>query len=427
MKAKPSSALRWLAAAIAVAALLAACGGDKTYTASDLPYGIDDPANARQFFSDENLDAGDGSIGNTYEFVHERKWDAAGWRALARGLDTATTDADFILEPSRSESKSAALIVSRILRYIPERADLKDLPALLREKDAGDAAQGLAHILTTYAVAFDVDGSIQVKPNVWNPVAEFAGGDLQNVPILQRHAAAPYLRLAMATDDGFAELRTGFNDYRARKLTYFADRVRSGKADDDNPYATAIDAIGSDIAVEEAVLEQIRKDPTRTRAQRNARVNAWIEAGTDVFNRIDEIDPGTSDLRPDGKTLTGVISRDAGFRSSTASEALDKKAPRRQPGDPTLADDAALAEWYLFAMTIDRAGMWRDADALDVVRPSGALIPWDDLRAQPKSGRDAFLHQLNDRDVVEGFGPIEGLYHQLYGPFAKAAAPIGKR
>ena len=416
--------LRWAAAAQAIAAVLAACGGDKTYTASDVPRS--DPADALEFFADQNLDAGDGSIGHTYEYVHERKWDAAGWRSLARALDAATTDGDVILEPTSPQARSAALLVSRVLTYVPQRSDLKDLPALLREKDAGDAAQHLAHILTTYAVAFDVDTSSRVKPNTWNPLADFAGGELQNVPMIERDDAAPYLRLALATDAGFAELRSGFTDYRARKFTSFADRVRSGKADDDNPYATAIDAMGSDIAVEQAALEQIRKDPTRTRAQRQARVNAWIEAGTDVFKRIDEIKPGGSDLRPDGRTLTGVLSRDAGFRSSVASEALDIKAPARQPGAPTLADDAALAEWYLFATTLDRAGVWRDADALDVVRPNGSLITWDDLRAQRKSGRDAFVQQLTDPDSVRGFGPVDSLFRQLGGAFAEAATPLGQ-
>ena len=423
MHSRTGFSLRRLAVGLAIAPLLAACGGDKTYTASDVPRS--EPANALKFFADQDLDAGDGSVGHTFEYVHERTWDAAGWRSLARTLDAATTDGDFILEPTSWQSRSAALIASRVLTYIPQRSDIDDLPALLREKGAGDAAVHLAHIVTTYAVAFDVDADAQVKPRTWNPEADFAGGELQNVPMIERDDAARVLRLALATDAGFAELRTGFNDYRARKFTYFADRVRSGKADDANPYATAIAAMGGDIAVEQAVLEQIRKDPTRTRAQRNARLNAWIEAGTDVFDRVGEIKPGASDLRPDGKTLTGVISRDAGFRSSVASEALDAEAPTRQPGDPALADDAALAEWYLFAVTIDRAGLWKDADALDIVRPGGSLISWDDLRAQPKSGRDAFLRQLTDRGVVTGFGPVESLYRQLGGAFTEAATPLG--
>lgn len=413
--------LRLLAAGAAIV-LLAGCGGDKSYGASDVPSGMDDPAAARQFFGDQNLDAGDGSIGHTYEYVHERRWEAAGWQALAEALDTATTDGDIVFDPSTPGSDDAARTVARILMYVPQRDDFNELPAIMREREAGSAAEHLAHIVTTYAVALDfAPTDSRLKPGLWTPTSDAFGSTLAQVPFVDRDAVAPYLRVALATDKGFAELRAGFNQYRAQMIAAFADRAASSKVD--NGLAGVTSVINDDIQLEYLVLQQIRKDPTRTTAQRNARLSAWITAGAGKLERLESIARGAAQGRPGDKMLTGVISRDIGAHTADTIEAL--RNPQTFPrGAPTLADTAALTEWYLFAATAERGNLWTDPAGLDVVRPGGRLLAWQDLLGMSEEDRDAFVDQLTDRDTVKGFGPVEGIYNSLSGRYTDAATPL---
>ena len=388
--------------------VVAGCGGPEVYSSSDLPRGTDEPGSALAFFDDADLDAGDGSVGNTYHYVHERRWDASGWRELMAALDGATTDPAIVGDPDGSRSSQAALVASRILTYLPARDDADELPELFQEDAAAGAAESLAHIVATYAVALGPSTHVPAgaAPSLWQPTVDALGGEVQQAPLVTEDAFAGSVALAVSTDDGLVELRTGLNHFRAETAASMADLVAAGTVPTDRGLAVALSVVDRDIFTERMVLRALRADTTRTPAERDRRVRQWVAAGTEVFGMIDRIGVDEADFRPDGVTLTGIVSRGIGTDQQSVRAAFDAAAEPPE-GASTTTEVASLQEWYLLAVLLERADLWRQATSLDVVRPGGQLLTWEDLEAAPQDRRDAFVDQLTDPRAARGFGSVE--------------------
>ena len=320
--------MRVAATALLLVTIAAGCGGPEVHSSDGLPRGTDEPESALAFFDDADLDAGDGSVGNTYDYVHDRRWDAGGWRELMGALDAATTDPAIVGDPDGSRSRDAALVVSRVLTYLPQRDDADDLPELFREDAAAGAAESLAHVIATYAVAWGPSTQVppDASPGVWTPTVDALGGEVQQAPLVTEQAFAGSVALAVSTDDGLAELRTGLNHFRAQTAASMADLVAAGTLPADPGLAVALGVVDRDIFVEQMVLQALRADTTRTPAERDRRLRQWVAAGTEVFDLIDRIGVGGAELRPDGVTLTGVVSRPVGTDQQSVRAAFEAAA-----------------------------------------------------------------------------------------------------
>lgn len=388
------------ALAIAIAAPIAWMRlDDNTLSATDIQEMVphSNPHNTSSYFDAYGHVPGDGTTDNTYELVHEASLDDGALATLLTYIDESATNPKFIdykpqyYDPDTRVSGRtdlAADLAARAVHYLGTREDAADLPAHLQEKATKGGATSLAHLLSTYmrGVTRSLGSSNNFGPQIYSIELASGPGAVAPIPSFNSRPLRRVMRMALATDAGLAELRSGINDYSERTLVATADGRRGRAGGETRQLLTW--TLSRHAELESYVLGLIRTDPTRTDRERKVRASVWLSAGSDAFASIRIASPDSYVAAPKGQTLPAAIIRTKGVDTDRLLQALKAK-----PFKGTTADDAGLVlqEEYLAMVMIERAGLWVDAEALDAVRPHGSLLSWDDFSSLDETAREELL------------------------------------
>lgn len=372
-----------------------------------------DPQTALEFFSDTS--APEGVDSRALYYIRERTWDADGYQAISGVLDAATTHPDLIGDPTSDTAHDAAVLASRTVEYLSQRENINDLPEIIT-RTGGDASEHFAHILSTYMVgvdqtlSFGTDGDIDTGAE--NIYSDAFNATLANVPRFDEDGLQKFSLLAMASDDGFAQLRVGLNEYRATKMGVLADAV----AEHDNAANRDAlrDGIYADADLEGFFIRQLGDDKIAEGAEKDARINAWVDGASSIVDLVPI--PGASrlgqGLANEVVNLTVDTARGQGADAIKAALATNEAQAVKDSNE--LADETLRQQEFLVAALLDERGLSANPDGMtDVVRPDGNLLSWEEFeKAQDRQME--ILSQLysNDLGVGEYFNRNE--YEQTY-------------
>lgn len=249
-----------------------------------------DPQLALGFFSDNDDpdNPGEGINSRAYYYLHERNWDQDQYDAVTGAIDAATTDPDLIGDPQSDNAQDASLLVSKFVDYVSTRDNIDDISERINWP-GNDASENIAHMLTTYMggvdYALDPGSSSDVDPGVFTLTSDADRGTIPNMPLFDRDSLSKISLLAMTSDDGFAQMREGLNEYRADKLGSVSDQL-AADPDADTLQNGLTRALGADARMEGFFVRTIQDDNISTADAADARTKAWVDFGSDVVDLL---------------------------------------------------------------------------------------------------------------------------------------------
>lgn len=364
-----------------------------------------DPELALDFFSDDSHPEDIHS--RAYYYIHDRNWNQDAYASITGVLDAATTDPDLISDPESTSAQQAALLASRTVDYLSERDNFDAILDRFQYAHNG-APESIAHILTTYMAGVDnallpnADGD--VDPDVFTLSSDAHNADMPNVPVFDRGSLEKLSLFAMASDDGFAELRNGLNDYRADKLGSLSDQVAG--SGDDNYQARLTTGLQADARLEGFFVHTIGEDKIHDGEEADQRTQAWIDFGSDVFDLLPV--PGLDSMAEGaGKDIvSAVVDRGKGDGKEAITDWLvhaedDARADATEAAESTLQQQS-----YLVATLLAERGLAGDPD-IDV--PT-----WDEYQAMSDGDQATTLSNLmSGKDGVGDHFSIDD-YQQAY-------------
>ncbi len=310
-----------------------------------------DPELALEFFSDDSHP--EDIHTRSYYYIHDRNWDQDAYESITGVLDVATTDPDLISDPESTSARQASLLASRTVDYLSERDNFDSILERFEYVDNG-APESIAHIMSTYMAGVDnaltpgADGD--VDPGLFTMSSDAHNADMPNVPLFDRGSLEKLSLFAMASDDGFAELRNGLNDYRADKLSSLADQV-AGSGDDDFQ-ARLTTGLQADARLEGFFVHTIGEDKIHDGEEADKRTQGWIDFGSDVFDLIPV--PGL-DSMAEGATkdiISAAVDRGKGDGKDAITDWLihaedDARANSTEAAETTLRQQSYLVATLL--------------------------------------------------------------------------------
>jgi hypothetical protein len=249
-----------------------------------------DPRTSLEFFSDNDDpdQPGEGINSRAYYYLHERSWDQDQYDAITGAIDSATTDPDLVGDPTSADAQDAARLVSKFVDYVSTRDNIDDISERINWP-GNDASANIAHMLTTYMGGVDYaltpGSSSDVDPGVFTLTSDADRGEIPNMPLFDRDSLSKISLLALTSDDGFAQMREGLNEYRADKLGSIADQLAA------NPDAGTLQngmtqALGADARMEGFFVRALQDDHIATADAADARTKGWIDFGSDVVDLL---------------------------------------------------------------------------------------------------------------------------------------------
>ena len=361
-----------------------------------------DPEAALDFFSDgshtEEIPA------RSYYYIHDRNWNGDGYNAISDVLDVATTNGELISDPTSDEATAAAFLASRTVDYLSERDNIDDLAEKLDWPGNG-ASENFAHIMSTYLggvdVALRIGAESDVNPGTMSLYSDVFGGTNSNVPLFDEDSLKKFSLLAMSTDDGFAEVRIGLNEYRAGKVGILADSVAA-----DNSVANIEnlrDGIWQDANLEGFFIKQIGDDEIHEGAEADARIAAWVDGASGIVDLVPV--PGVSKLGEGiaADLITMTVDHAKGSGTDAIKEALANNEDGARRNSEELANDTLNQQSYLLAQLLDDRDLSANPDGMsEQARPNGSMIDWDTYQGLNDAQKGEVLSQLYSNDLGVG-------------------------
>lgn len=364
-----------------------------------------DPEYALEFFSDDSHP--EGIHTRSYYYIHDRNWDQDAYASITGVLDAATTDPDLISNPESTSARQAALLASRTVDYLSERDNFDSILERFEYVDNG-APESIAHILSTYMAGVDnallPNANGDVDPGVFTLSSDAHNADMPNVPLFDRGSLEKLSLFAMASDDGFAELRNGLNDYRADKLSALADQVAGSPDDDFQSRLTT--GLQADARLEGFFVHTIGEDKIHDGEEADKRTQGWIDFGSDVFDLLPV--PGL-DKMAEGTTkdiISAAVDRGKGDGKDAITDWLVHAEDDARANSTEAAESTLQQQSYLVATLLAERNLAGDPN-IDV--PS-----WDEYQAMNDGDQATVLSNLmSGKDGVGDHFSIDD-YQQAY-------------
>ncbi len=183
--------------------------------------------------------------GRAPAYLHDRDWDDTGFDALLAVLVSATTSADLIKDPLSQTGRKATALTASAIGLVAARTDFERL-ARRAAQGANTISLTMARVLATYMA--DVGSTV-------------ADSDTEH-GIFALEPLSRCVRLALASEAGFNEMRMGVADYQIDMIGWDGQ----------------LEAGSTSAQVEDFFVSILQGDPTKTEAERHARVEAWKAA-----------------------------------------------------------------------------------------------------------------------------------------------------
>ena len=236
---------------------------------------------ALQFFQagGENDHGAKGSDRQDY-WIQHRYWSHDNFDGLMSALDAATTGQHNLATPGTA--KQSADLMSHVVDLLARRHGL-DFHGDGENFNAGDVTDAgtkhVAHMLTAYMSS--VDSALEQK----NP-ADIAPGvqvltdprfnGVNNMPIFSASELRNLVDVAVSTEPGFNDMRHGLSLYQNVQLQNSISQ--HGKVDDPTSQA--------DARLEGFFVNAVGDTSIASAADKDARVQSWIDMGKDVVGEI---------------------------------------------------------------------------------------------------------------------------------------------
>jgi len=369
-----------------------------------------DPELALDFFSDNDDPdkPGEGINSRAYYYIHERNWDQDGYQAITGVIDAAATDPANIADPESQDAQNAARLASKFVDYLSTRDNIDSIAEKITWP-GNESSENVAHLLTTYMAGVDhaltpgADGD--VDPGVFQLTSDAQQGVLPNMPLFDRDSLQKVALLGLVSDDGFAQMRTGLNEYRADNLGLIADQL-AADPDASTMQTTLTTALGADARLEGFFVRTLQDDHIGDADAQDARTAAWIDFGSDVIDLVpvpgvDKIVDETAKNIVNAAIDRGKSSGKDAITDWLAHEGKDARADANDAAEATLNQHS-----YVVATLLADRGLAGNPD-LDI--PS-----WDEYSAMSDSERATVRSQLfSTMEGVGGYFNIDD-YNQAY-------------
>lgn len=369
-----------------------------------------DPALALEFFSDDDDPdkPGEGVNSRAYYYLRERGWNQDGYDAVTGAVDAATTDPALTSDPQSQSAANAATLVSKFVDYMSERPNFSDI---VERSDwpGNEASQNVAHMLTTYMAGVDhaltPGANGDVDPGVFQYTSDADRGVIPNMPLFDRDSLQKLSLWGLSTDEGFAQMRDGLNEYRADKLGSITDQL-AADPDSDQLQTGLTTALGADARLEGFMVKTLEDDHIGDADERDAKTKAWIDFGSDVVDLIPV--PGVDKITDDvaKNIVNAAIDRGKGSGQDAITEWLvhegkDARASATDAADATLSQHS-----YIVATMLADRGLATDPN-LDV--PS-----WEEYSAMSDTDQATVRSSLfSQSSGIGGYFNIDD-YAQAY-------------
>ena len=363
-----------------------------------------DPEYALEFFSDDSQE--EGQPDRSYYYIHDRNWDQDGYQGITGVLDAATTDPDLIGDPDSPEARDAAMLASRTVEYFSERENIGELPERMAQWGSfgdNDSSQNLAHIMTTYMPSVDAaldptKTGTDYDPEVFTLTDDARGGlQLTNAPLFDRAALDKFGLLAMASDDGFAEVRAGVTDHRQETLGNAVNRYADDPQGNESMLQNALD---DDARREGYFVRLIGDQDIAEGAAEDARTQAWIDFGSDVVDLVPI--PGVDQVTGmGGDVINAAIDRGKGAGTDAITAALVDAEDGAQADAQEAASSTLDQQSYAVASLLAERGLMEDE--------SVEIPTWSEYQEMGDGERATLWESLNstERGVGRHFSSTE--------------------
>jgi|UPI0003C7FC6D hypothetical protein len=368
-----------------------------------------DPEYALEFFSDDSHE--EGQPHRSYYYIHDRNWDQDGYQGITGALDAATTDPSVIGDPDSPEARDAAMLASRTVEYFSERDNIDELPERMAQWGSfgdNDSSQNLAHIMTTYMPSVDAaldptKTGTDYDPGVFTLTDDARGGlQLVNSPLFDREALDKFGLLAMASDEGFAEVRAGVTDYRQETLGNAVNRYADDPAGNEEMLQNALN---DDARREGYFVRLIGEQDISEGAAEDARTQAWIDFGSEVVDLVPI--PGVDQVTGvGGDIINAAIDRGKGAGTDAITSALVNAEEGARADAQEAAGSTLDQQSYAVASLLAERGLLADQ--------SIEIPTWDEYQDMNDGERATLWESLNstERGVGRHFSSTD--YADVY-------------
>ncbi len=369
-----------------------------------------DPELALDFFSDNDDPdkPGEGINSRAYYYINERNWNQDGYQAITGVIDAAATDPENIADPESQDAQNASRLASKFVDYLSTRDNIDDIAEKI-SWPGNESSENVAHLLTTYMAGVDralapgADGD--VDPGVFELTSDAQRGVLPNTPLFDRDSLEKVSLLGLVSDDGFAQMRTGLNEYRADNLGAIADQL-SADPNADTMQTTLTTALGADARLEGFFVRTLQDDAIGDADAQDARTAAWIDFGSDVIDLVPV--PGVDKIADE--TAKNIVNAAIDRGKSSGKDAITDWLAHEGKDARADANDAAAAtlnqQSYVVATLLADRGLAGNSD-IDV--PT-----WDEYSGMSDSEQATVRSQLfSTMEGVGGYFNIDD-YNQAY-------------
>jgi len=360
------------------------------------------PAVALDFFSGgEDVDG----VSRSEYYIKERNWDQDAYESLTGALDVATTNSDLISDPNSATARQAAQLASETVHYLSGRENYDEIADMITRSPDNGASESLAHIMSTYMVG--VDAALNANqggsndPGVSNVYMDAFNAKVGNAPLFDEDSLQKFSLLAMASDDGFAQVRTGLTEYRAEKLGALADAV--DQHDNHSTRNQLQTGITQDGAMEGFFINTLGDDRIAEGAAKDARIEAWVDGAASVVDLVPV--PGMSKLgegvAADVVNLTIDSAKGSGTDAIKSALATHEDSARSEAND--LATETLRSQTFAVAQLLDDRGLAKNPDGMsEAARPGGSLLSWDEFSDLSDAEQLEVLSEVYSSDIGVG-------------------------
>lgn len=352
-----------------------------------------DPALALEFFSDNDDpdQPGEGVNSRAYYYLRERGWNQDGYDAITGVIDAATTDPGVTADPESPQAQDAARLVSKFVDYMSERPNFNEI--VERSSWPGnEASENVAHMLTTYMAGVDhaltpgADGDVDA--GVFRYTSDADRGVIPNMPLFDRESLEKLTLWGLSSDDGFAQMRDGLNEYRADKLGSIADQL-AADPDSGQVQNGLTTALGADARLEGFMVKTLQDEHIGDAEERDAKTKAWIEFGSDVVDIIPV--PGVDKITEEvaKNVVNGAIDRGKSTGTDAITDWLANEAEGATATANDVADGTLSQHSYIVATMLAERGLAGD--------PNLEVPSWDEYSAMSDSEQATVRSELFSR------------------------------
>ena len=338
-----------------------------------------------QFFTgggEENPHDASGSDRQEY-WIEDRYWSHDKFDGVTAALDSATTDPVNLAE--EGTARQSAELMSHTVDHLAQRQG-NDFGIDGENFNPGDVSEAgtthVAHMLSTYMAS--VDDALGDKTPATTPpgvqiLTDERFRDMENMPVFSAGELRNMVDVAVSTDDGFNSMRHGVSTYQNMQLQNSIHD--NGLVDHETSQADArlegffVNAVG-DTNIDEA-------------ADKDARVQSWIDMGRDVAGAIPV---------PGGNVVEFLASQGIDAGADGLADHYTKN------------EDVAVDDQNNYAVTAQQA---RHEAVQQALVDGGAITPSDVAHELTEGGQSQYTARQVEAWFPDGQFPSQAQYDAM--------------